>query len=279
MTTRQNDAHRRETLVITDMRQVENPFRNLHPKLYHRQKNLSSKLNMANIPELGRRLKTRQQTAVSLSPMILNVGGKALQKDTSKNDYDFRNEESFNVDWILNRDEKITYLNQKSASMMKTHSTQKEMKLLFPLITPPSNLSSEEHFTTSREFRHNILPGIRCGSFISMVSVQDVKEKPKRQKISRYNQRTQNPTNPPSAERDNQNESLPAELSKSDSQTKKSTCAFDIRKAKYHNKGDVAAVSRNNNGYRGANAERNSSEEKSGNVMVLRAKLHRSSFV
>lgn len=139
-TTRQNDAHRRDTPVMTDMKQVENPFRNLHPKLYHRQKSISSKLAVANISELRRTFRARQQTAVSLSPMILN------------------------------------------ASMMKTQATREEMKLLFPLITPPSVLRREEHFTTSCEVRQNILPRIRCESFISMVSVAGKNEKPERQK-------------------------------------------------------------------------------------------------
>lgn len=235
MTTRQNDAHRRDTPVMTDMKQVENPFRNLHPKLYHRQKSISSKLAVANIPELRRTLRTRQQTAVSLSPMILN------------------------------------------ASMMKTQATREEMKLLFPLITPPSVLRREEHFTTSCEVRQNILPRIRCESFISMVSVAGKNEKPERQKISRDNKRTQNSAYPPIAGRDNQSAPLPAELSKSASQTNKSTCVFDIRTLKYNSKGNVAAVSRNNN--HEASAKRNDSEEKITNVMVLKAKLHRSSFV
>lgn len=237
MTTRRNDAHRRDTPVMTDMKQMENPFRNLHPKLYHRQKSISSKLAVANIPELRRTLRTRQQTAVSLSPMILN------------------------------------------ASMMKTQATHEEMKLLFPLITPPSVLRREEHFTTSREVRQNILPRIRCGSFISMVSVGGKKEKPERQKISRDNKRTQNSTYPPMAGRDNQSAPLSTELSKSASQTNKSACVFDIRNLKYNSKGNVAAVSRNNNGYHEANTNRNNSEEKITNVMVLKAKLHRSSFV
>lgn len=236
-TTRQIEAHRRDTQVMTDMKQVENPFRNLHPKLYHRQKRISSKLAMANISDLGRTLRTRQQTAVSLSPMILNT------------------------------------------SMMKTQATHEEMKLLFPLITPPSVLRREEHFTTSREVRHNILPRIRCGSFISMVSVGGKKEKPERQKISRDNKRPQNSTYPPMGERDNQNAPLPAELSESASHTNKSTCVCAIRTVKYKRNGNVAAVSRNNNDYHEANAERNNSEEKITNVMALKAKLHRSSFV
>lgn len=234
-TTRQNDAHRRDTPVMTDMKQVENPFRNLHPKLYHRQKSISSKLAVANISELRRTFRARQQTAVSLSPMILN------------------------------------------ASMMKTQATREEMKLLFPLITPPSVLRREEHFTTSCEVRQNILPRIRCESFISMVSVAGKNEKPERQKISRDNKRTQNSAYPPIAGRDNQSAPLPAELSKSASQTNKSTCVFDIRTLKYNSKGNVAAVSRNNN--HEASAKRNDSEEKITNVMVLKAKLHRSSFV
>ncbi|XP_068689670.1 uncharacterized protein [Montipora foliosa] len=296
-TTGQTNEYNKDTSVTTDMKQMQNPFLNLHPKLYHRQKNSSKIVTIGHDREMERGSQTtlRSSKITSNDNGHVHNGEKTVGTNICQNDQ-LKKEENLDIDLILNR--KVAYLNQRNISLTTDRSASGEMKLLFPLISTPINFSRENHglldpsFKHSRESRQDTFPRIRCGSFISM-DCEDKKQKIERHKRNRSSQRrTCGPcvsqdkswTSAENSEclpcvndRDNKNLHLHDPMYKTDYRTCKSNnMSYIIRPTKLENKGDIGAQSRNKNR---TNSEWNSQEYTNDDVMVLKAKLHRSSFV
>lgn len=173
----------------SNVEEMENPFRNLHPKIYYRQRDTSSKRNISKnkngeMSSKSSALLTSnenrdQQTRITSSSVKRiednsDVGWTTTNNfpvNSPKNDQ-LRDKADFSS--ILNGQDKITYLNERNISLSKD-SLPEQVKCSFPLIAMARNLSREsvESVNASsaplRENWQGVLPRIRCGSFISMV--------------------------------------------------------------------------------------------------------------
>ena len=296
---------------------MENPFLNLHPKIYYRKNNASSKMNIVKNKEVETDLKSSallrlnnrrdQQSRLVVSPSLmkvkenLDVGWETRRKipqSSPKNDQ-LNVGKGFKSDTILNGQDELAHLNQRNISFSK-YSSSEETKFSFPLISLPRNLSRENSesikssFTPSHESRQDVLPRIRFGSFISVVYEE---ERKKRKKIPKRERETQKAKCEP---QDTSLLNVPDSACQPCARTKEiqvdnhlalqQECASDFRGYRSRNKSAVTAsednckdgnsdITRNNaDSQKTCNECNYHGESTNCDFMVLKAKLHRSSF-
>ena len=298
---------------------MENPFLNLHPKIYYRKKNASSKMNIVKNKETEADLKSSallrsnnkrdQQTRLVVSPSLirvkenLDVGWETRRKipqsmRSAKND-ELNVGKSFNTGTILNGQDELAYLNQRNISFSKLSSSE-ETKFSFPLIALPRNLSRESSesvksiFTPSHESRQDILPRIRCGSFISVVYEEERKKRKKMYKRGRETQKAKCEPQDTSLLNAPDSACLPCattgEIQVENHLALQQECTSDFRGYRSRNKSALTAseenckdgnsdITRNNEESQKTCNECNChGESMNSDFMVLKAKLHRSSF-
>ena len=188
-----------------NVEQMENPFLNLHPKIYYRQKDTSSHMNIGKNKKgemsskssalLTSNEKRGQQTRItSTSVKKIKENSDVGLTTTSnfpvnrpKNDQ-LRDKADFSS--ILNGQDKIAYLNERNISLSKD-SLAEQAKCSFPLIAMARNQSRESTESVNassaplRENCQGVLPRIRCGSFISMVHEDEKKQRGRRHRRGR----------------------------------------------------------------------------------------------
>ena len=194
----------------TNVEWLENPFRNLQPKIYFRQRNTSSKMIIDEHKKLKTDLtavrETNHQATVRLpnssSPIKTNdhsttrleTRGKILHK-RSKGDELYDVDGNFNRRTYSNGQDKVAYLNQRNTSLSRDNASE-ETDIQVPLILTPrkhsreSNESVNSSFAPSCESRQELLPRIRYGSFISMVYQEEKKNRRRRRKKLRDSEAT-----------------------------------------------------------------------------------------
>jgi len=180
----------------TDVEWLENPFRNLQPKIYFRQRNASSKMIIDEHKKLKTDLtsfrETNHQATVRLpnssSPIRTNdnftsglgTRGKILQK-RSKGDGLYDVVGKFNRRTYSNGQDKIVYImNQRNISLSRDNASE-GTDIQFPLILTPRKHSRESSESENSSFipscgsRQDVLPRIRYGSFVSMTYQEEKK--------------------------------------------------------------------------------------------------------
>lgn len=197
-------TYRKNTSLQADLERIENPFRNLHAKIYYRQRKTSSKTTKDNNKEVKKDLKSSplltnmkndQQTRLPDSPSLkviedYSVIDKQTTRktfpNTAKNDQ-LKVDGGFDSNTYFNGQDKTTYLNQRNISVFKDSLSEND-KVVFPLISKSSSqtLRRQEKaatillttsFVSSREVsQQEFLPRIRYASFHSLV-YEDEKEK------------------------------------------------------------------------------------------------------
>lgn len=310
-TTERNSACRHNTSLQTDKEKMENPFLNLHPKIYYRKKNASSKMNIVKNKEAEVDLKSSallrsnnkrdQQSRLVVSPSLmkvkenLDVGWETSKKipqsmRSPKND-ELDVGKSFNTDTIFNGQDELAYLNQRNISFSK-YSSSEERKFSFPLIALPRNLSRESSesvkssFTPSHESRQDILPRIRYGSFVSVVYEEERKKRKKMHKRGRETQKAKGEPQDTTLLNAPDSACNPCattrEIQVDNHLALQQECTSDFRGYRSINKSAVTASENNckdsNSDKKTCNECNYHGENTNSDFMVLKAKLHRSSF-
>ena len=298
---------------------MENPFLNLHPKIYYRKKNAlgSGKMNIVKNKEVETDLKSSAllrsnnkrdlQTRLVVSPSLirvkenLDVGWetrRTFQQSSPK-----RNQlnvgKSSNSETTLNGQDELAYLNQRNISFSKYISSG-ETKFSFPLIALPRNLSRESgesvksSFTPSHRSHQDVLPRIRYGSFISVVYEEEKKKRKKMHKRGRETQKGKREPQETSLLNALESACFPcttaSEIQVDSRLALQQDCTGDFRGYRSFFKSAVTAteddykegnseITRNNADSQKTCSECNyHGESTNSDFMVLKAKLHRSSF-
>lgn len=174
----------RNANVQTEMERMENPFRNLHPKIYHRQKNAPLK---SGIVDQRKELETEFKSSFTLSfsrqkskplPSVkANDYSVIDQMPTSRKENDSRKEGSLRRKPSGDYDT-LEYLNQRNISV-STDASEGE-KLILPWLTIPRterdtrSMNARSRIKPFGENNKGIFPTIKdVPSFISLESGDD----------------------------------------------------------------------------------------------------------
>ena len=282
-TIERKSAYRQKASLQNDVERMENPFRNLHPKIYHRQRNASNKIIIEKSkqmtgPLLRLNVKTEPQSRLlSSSPLMRAKDYSAVGRETRrtistnglKKDHLYV-EGSFDTDTYVNGKDKLAYMNQRNITLSSKDLIQEEKKFIFPLIVMPGNQSKENtesvnsSFALPRKSHQDFLPRIRYGSFISMVYEEEKKKRRKWRKRDRDSQASRGEPQdnsllkttsacPPSATatEDNQNENFvipQSEKCTDDSQGYRTIAKSDARLTEHRCKDNMESIYAKNKG-------------------------------
>lgn len=186
---------RQNASLQADLEWNDNPFRNLHPKMYFRQKKMSSKIikdshnefktDIKSSALLGRNVKKNFDCQTKLGKPTK----QALQKAAKK--HPFSAEKMLDGDYYLKNQDEVTYLNQRNISVSNKRAPDKGTHPL-PLIVTPKKANREtkeslsELSKTLRESNTNYLPRIRYASFLSLVCQEEKKMERQWEERARY---------------------------------------------------------------------------------------------
>lgn len=276
----------------TDMERMENPFRNLHPKIYYRQKNAEPKkviidnkreMELKPSPLLSVNLKTDHSSKHSnlFLPIKVDDCSAAGGKATRREQHDNFAKGLLNRETYLKDQSTVTYLNQRNIYLSEDSYT--EEKLALPLIVLPSaakdNTQLMTGFVPSSKSNKGLFPSIKeVPSFIPLVHEEE-KRKAKRwrkrirvtqtEKIdeqgaeeSWLNTYAAYPAYPPAGE----------DLSNHIIQRKASNFSRTIAD-KFSSRNYVTSQTQS------ALTYRHSDDTKERDYMIVKAKIHRSSFL
>lgn len=187
---------------------MENPFRNLHPKIYYRQKNATSKKVIID----NKRAELKPD--INSSPLSNNVNLKTDHsiKQSNSTSQIRANDDSVVVDERKRREENGRFVEGRFCRETNLHDqdtladfNQRNMSLsneasegenvTFPLLVLPravrENTRSIKSLEPSSESNKGILPPIKdVPSFISLVQEEDIQKKKGRRKRIRHTQAT-----------------------------------------------------------------------------------------
>lgn len=167
----------------TDMERMENPFQNLHPKIYHRQKNTPSRkvildnkrelrMDIKSSPLSSVNLKTDHSTKHSNSSWPIRADNYSVISEetvTGKEHDDF---EEGRETYLRNPDT-VAYLNKRNIYLSKDVS--KGEKLVLPLLALPRVARDSEHLinnslTASSKSNKGLFPPIKdVPTFIPLI--------------------------------------------------------------------------------------------------------------
>lgn len=278
---------RKNASLQADLDWNDNPFRNLHPKMYLRQKRVSSKIiqdshnefktDMKSSALLGRNAKNNCQTK-------LGKPTKQILQNAAKK-HPLSAEKTLDGDYYLKNLDEVTYLNRRNISVAKKRALDKGTHSL-PLIVTPKKTNREnkeslsELSKTLRESNTNYLPRIRCASFLSLVYEDEKKMERQWEERARYTAKSTSTCGPQmnessfifGTEGDNPKKSssdLKGYKGIGHSDVGKERTAVDIGSGNLTDRQSSLKTVYKCNTSKGVDSDIN---------MVLRAKLHRSSF-
>ena len=288
---RHSAACRKNASLQADLEWNDNPFRNLHPKMYLRQKKVSSKIIKDSQDELktyikssallGRNVKNNFDCQTKLGKPTKQVLQNAAKK------HSLSAEKTLDGDYYLKNQDEVTYLNQRNISVSKKRALDKGTHSL-PLIVTPKKTNREtkeslsELSKTLRESNTNYLPRIRYASFLSLVYEEEKKMERQLEERARYTAKSTSTCGPQinessficGTEGDN-----PKKIA-SDLRGYKGIAHSDVDGKERLNAADFGSRSLTDHqtSFKTANKCNTSKRVDSDINMVLRAKLHRSSF-
>lgn len=281
---------RKNASLQADLDWNDNPFRNLHPKMYLRQKKVSSKIikdshnefktDMKSSVLLGRNAKNNLDCQTKLGKPTKQILQNAAKK------HPLSAEKMLDGDYYLKNQDEVTYINRRNISVSKKRELDKGTHSLPVIVTPKkANKENKESLSelskTLRESNTNYLPRIRYASFLSLVYEEEKEMERQWEERARYTAKSTSTCGPQI------NESSVTCETESDNYLKS---AIDLKGFKGIEHSDVGkerlnAVdigSRNLTDHQSSLKtvhKCNTSKGVDSDInMVLRAKLHRSSF-
>ena len=287
---RQSATCRKNASLQADLDWNDNPFRNLHPKMYLRQKKVSSKIikdshnefktDMKSSALLGRNAKNNLDCQTKLEKPTKQILQNAAKK------HPLSAEKMLDGDYYLKNKDELTYLNRRNISVSKKRAPDKGTHPLPLIVTPKkANRENKESLSklskTLRESNTNYLPRIRYASFLSLVYEEEKKMERQWEERARYTAKSTSTCGPQI------NESSVTCETESDNYLKS---ASDLKGFKGIAHSDVGKDCLNAVDVGSRNLTDHQSSLKTVNKcniskgvdsdinMVLRAKLHRSSF-
>jgi len=287
---RHSAACRKNASLQADLEWNDNPFRNLHPKMYSRQKKVSSKIIKDSHDEfktdikssalLGRNVKNNFDYQIKLGKPTKQVPQNGAKK------HSLSAEKTLDGDYYLKNLDEVTYLNQRNISVTKKRALDKGTHLL-PLIATPKKTNREtkeslsEFSKTLRESNTNYLPRIRYASFLSLVYEEEKKMARKWEERAGYTTKSTSTCGPQINESSVtcETESDNYLNSASDLKGFKGIAHSDVGKERL-NAVDIGSgnLTDHRSSLKTVNKCNTSKRVDSDINMVLRAKLHRSSF-
>lgn len=282
---------RKNASLQADLDWNDNPFRNLHPKMYLRQKRVSSKIikdshnefktDMKSSALLGRNAKNNLDCQTKLGKPTKQILQNAAKK------HPLSAEKTLDGDYYLKNLDEVTYLNRRNISVAKKRALDKGTHSL-PLIVTPKKMNREnkeslsELSKTLRESNTNYLPRIRCASFLSLVYEDEKKMERQWEERARYTAKSTSTCGPQmnessfifGTEGDN-----PKKIA-SDLRGYKGIAHSDVDGKERLNAVDIGSrnLTDHQSSFKTVNKCNTSKGVDSDINTVLRAKLHRSSF-
>lgn len=288
---RHSAACRKNASLQADLEWNDNPFRNLHPKMYLRQKKVSSKIIKDSHDEfktgikssalLGRNVKNNFDYQTKLGKPTKQVPQNGAKE------HSLSAEKTLDGDYHLKNLDEVTYLNQRNISASKKRALDNGTHSLPIIVTPKkTNRETKESLSelskTLRESNTNYLPRIRYASFLSLVYEEEKKMERKWEERARYTTKSTSTCGPQinessficGTEGDNPKKSA------SDLRGYKGIAHSDVDEKELLNAADFGSrsLSDHQTSLKTVNKWNTSKGVDSDINMVLRAKLHRSSF-
>lgn len=288
---RHSAACTKNASLQADLEWNDNPFRNLHPKMYLRQKKVSSKIIKDSHNEFKTDIKSSALLVRNAKNNLdcqtkLGKPTKQILQNAAKK-HPLSAEKMLDGDYYLKNVDEVTYLNQRNISVSKKRALDKGTHSL-PLIVTPKKTNREtkaslsELSQTLRESNTNYLPRIRYASFLSLVYEEEKKMERQWEERARYTAKSTSTCGPQindssvtcGTESDNYIKSA------SDLRGYKGIAYSDVDEKELLNAADFGSRSLTDHqtSLKTVNKCNTSKGVESDNSMVLRAKLHRSSF-